>query len=187
MCVDRKKIWVSIDETADITCRFVANVIIGALEENGSGKIFLLNVEELEKTNHSTVFKLFDKSMNILWPDGVKHDDELLFLTDGVPCMIKTTSSIKTLNPKMIHATCLACRLHRVAETVRILNPKVDKIIANVKNCLKKKTPSRIQIFRDICTLLPLPPEPINQVGCLRGFKLLFIIVYIYRDCTKIH
>uniref|UniRef100_A0A2S2PQT6 CGG triplet repeat-binding protein 1 n=1 Tax=Schizaphis graminum TaxID=13262 RepID=A0A2S2PQT6_SCHGA len=142
------------------TGRFVANVIIGTLEEHGPGQIFLLNVEELEKANHSTIFKLFDKSMNILWPDGVKHDDVLLFLSDAAPYMVKSASSIKTLYSKMIHTTCLAHGLHRVAETVRILNPKVDKIIANVKKIFKK-APSRVQIFKDIAPLLPLPPEPI--------------------------
>lgn len=71
MNVDGKQILVSIDETG----RFKANVNIGVLEENGPGKIFLLNVEELEKANSSTIFKLFDKSMNILWPGGIKHDN----------------------------------------------------------------------------------------------------------------
>lgn len=133
MYVNGKNIWVSIDETTDVTGRFVANVIIGTLEENGSGKIFMLNVEELEKVNDSTVFKLFDNSMNIFWPDGVKHDDVLLLLSDAALYMVKSTNVIKTLYSKMIHTTCLAHGLHRVAETIRILNPEVDKIIVNVK------------------------------------------------------
>ncbi|KAE9536846.1 hypothetical protein AGLY_006908 [Aphis glycines] len=154
MYVDGKKIWVSIDETTDVTGRFVANVIIGTLEEHGPGQIFLLNVEELEKANHSTIFKLFDKSMNILWPDGVKHDDVLLFLSDAAPYMFNKNIVLKN------DTTCLAHGLHRVAETVRILNPKVDKIIANVKKIFNK-APSRVQIFKDIAPLLPLPPEPV--------------------------
>lgn len=56
MYVNGEKNWVSIDETTDITGRYVANVIIGTLEENRPSKIFLLNVEELQKANHSTVF-----------------------------------------------------------------------------------------------------------------------------------
>lgn len=86
-----------------VTGRLVTNVIFGTLEENGPGKIFLLNVEELEKDNHSTIFKFFDKSMNILWTDGVKHDDVLLFLSDAAPYIIKSANSIKTLYSKMIH------------------------------------------------------------------------------------
>lgn len=67
--VDGKKIWVSID----VTGKYVSNVIVGTLEENNYGKQLLLHVEELEKANHSTIFKLFDKLMNILWPEEVKH------------------------------------------------------------------------------------------------------------------
>jgi len=55
----------------DVIGRFIANVIIGTLEQNGLGKIFLLNMEGLEKANNSTIFKFFDKLMNILWPGGV--------------------------------------------------------------------------------------------------------------------
>lgn len=55
-----KKIWVSIDETTDFLGRFVANVIIGTLETDKPGQIFLLNSEVLSKTNNSTIAKLFD-------------------------------------------------------------------------------------------------------------------------------
>jgi hypothetical protein len=58
--------WVSIYETTDVTGRYVANVIVGTLEENNYGKQFLLHAEEMEKANHTMIFKLFDKSMNIL-------------------------------------------------------------------------------------------------------------------------
>jgi hypothetical protein len=68
------KIWISIDAT-DVEGRFISNVIIGTLEAEKSGKIFLLNTEELEKSNFSTVSKLFDKYLSILWPDGIKHDN----------------------------------------------------------------------------------------------------------------
>jgi hypothetical protein len=43
----------------------------------------------------------------------------------------------------MIHTTCLAHGLHREAETVRILNPEVDKIIASVKKIFIK-APSHV-------------------------------------------
>lgn len=135
-------------------------IIIGTLEENEPGKIFLLNVEELQKANHTTIFKLFDKPMNILWPDGFKHNNVLLFLTHAAPYMVKSAKSIKTLYSKMNHITCLALGLHRVAETVRNLNPKVDKIIANVKK-LFNEAPTRVKIFKNMAQLLPLPTTPI--------------------------
>lgn len=66
---------ISIDETTDVEDRFIANVIIGTLEAEQSGKIFLLYIKELEKAIHSTVSKLFEKSLSILWPDDVKQNN----------------------------------------------------------------------------------------------------------------
>ncbi|KAJ4439531.1 hypothetical protein ANN_07655 [Periplaneta americana] len=47
--LDGKKIWVSIDETTDCMGRYVVNVIVGEINEENSGDIFLLNCEVLEK------------------------------------------------------------------------------------------------------------------------------------------
>jgi len=69
------KIWISIDETTDVDGRHVANVVIGTLETNQLGKAYLLNTEILDKANYSTITKLFDQSMFLLWPDGIRHDD----------------------------------------------------------------------------------------------------------------
>ncbi|KAL4090568.1 hypothetical protein QTP88_025374 [Uroleucon formosanum] len=86
--ISDKKIWVSIDETTDVQGRYIANVIVGTLEENNAGNIFLLNSKELEKANYSTITKLFDRSMSILWPARIQHDNVLLFLSDAAPCNV---------------------------------------------------------------------------------------------------
>lgn len=65
--IKNKKIWVSIDETSDVEGRYVANVIMGTLEISKPGKSFLLNCEVLEKANNSTISKLFDRSMAVLY------------------------------------------------------------------------------------------------------------------------
>lgn len=114
-----KKFNVSIDETTDVQGRYIANVIVGTLEKNNAGNIFLLNSEELEKANHSTISKLFDRSMSILWPAGIQHDNVLLFLSDAAPYMVKSGEVLKSLYSKMIHVTCVVNGLHRVAEEVR--------------------------------------------------------------------
>ncbi|KAF0768301.1 DUF659 domain-containing protein [Aphis craccivora] len=145
--VQNKCIWVSIDETTDVTGRYVANVVIGILNETERSKMFLLHPEELEKCNHSTICKLFDRSMHLLWPNGVQHDKVLLFLSDAASYMVKTGEAIKLFYSKTIHITCLAHAFHRIAEVVQAGYSKVDKLIANVK---KVFTPT-----------LTLPPEPI--------------------------
>jgi len=84
-----RKIWISLVETTDTEGRFIANVIIGTLEAEKSGKIFLLNTEELEKVIHSTENKPFNTSLSKLWPGGIKHNDVLLFLSNAAPYMVK--------------------------------------------------------------------------------------------------
>lgn len=159
-CVDEKKIWISIDETTDAEGRFIANVIIGTLTVDEPGSIFLLNSEELEKANHSTIFEHFDQSLNLLWPQGVKYDDVLLFVTDAAPYMVKAGKAIQNLYSKTIHVTCLAHGLHRVAEAVRNQYKTVDELVSNVKKSFLK-VPSRIQTLKSIVPDIPLPPQPI--------------------------
>jgi hypothetical protein len=127
--VQNKCIWVSIDETTDVTGRYVADVVIGILNETERSKIFLLHSEELEKCNNSTICKLFDRSMNLLWPNDVQHDKVLLFLSDAAPYMVKAGKAIKLFYSKIIHITCLAHAFHRVAETVRIGYPNLTNLL----------------------------------------------------------
>ena len=75
--------------------------------------------------------------MHILWPRGVKYDIMLLLLTDAAPYMIKAGERLSVSYPKMIHVMCVAHALHRVCETISLLYPNVDKLIANAKK--KKK------------------------------------------------
>jgi hypothetical protein len=97
--------------------------------------------------------------MNILWPEGVRYDD-VLFLSDAAPCIVKSGDAVKNLYSKIIRVTCLAHAFHRVANTIRINNPKINKIIANVKKVFRKAS-SRIQVFKNMVLTLTLPPEPI--------------------------
>lgn len=155
-----KKIWISIDETTDIEGRYVANVIIGSLNVDKPGQIALLNCEVLDKANYFTISKLFDKTLHLLWPDGIKHENVLLFVSDAAPYMVKAGGAIKAFYDKMIHVTCLAHALHRVAEEVRRLFPSVDKLISSIKKVFLK-CPSRIEIFRKVLPNINLPPQPI--------------------------
>ncbi|KAL4121178.1 hypothetical protein QTP88_013741 [Uroleucon formosanum] len=158
--VRNKNVWVSIDETTDVEGRYVANVIIGTLEVNNPGKIFLLNSEVLEKANHSTISKLFDRSLFILWPEGILHDNVLLFVSDAAPYMVKSGKSLQVIYSKMVHITCLAHGLHRVAEQIRINFPEINSLISNIKKVFLK-APYRKNLFKNLAPGIPLPPEPI--------------------------
>ncbi|KAG7168431.1 hypothetical protein Hamer_G002475 [Homarus americanus] len=58
----------------------------------------------------------------------------------------------------MIHVTCLAHGLHRVAELARAVMPDVNVLISTVKKAFLK-APSQKR-FRQIAGTVPLPPSP---------------------------
>jgi hypothetical protein len=101
------KIWVSVNETTHVQDRYIANIIIGTLEIDKPGQVYLLNSEVLEKTNDSTITKIFDRSMILLWPDGIRHDDVMLFFSDTTSYMIKAGKSIAVLYSNMVYIELL--------------------------------------------------------------------------------
>lgn len=155
-----ERIWVSIDETTDSTGRFIANIIVGALRPDSSARPYLLSSDVLGHTNHHTIARFFSESLTLLWPTGVKHDNVLLLVTDAAAYMIKAATGLKVLFPKMIHVTCVAHAMHRVAETIRAFYPEVDRLISNVKKVFNK-APSRIRKFNETAPGVPLPPQPV--------------------------
>lgn len=158
--VNGKKIWISMDETTDVEGRYIVSTIIGTLLHDSPGEIFLLNIDQLEKANHSTICKALDKSLLLLWPDGIQYDNVLLFVTDAAPYMTKAARTLQSFYTKMIHLTCMAHGLHRVAEEIRSQFGNVDDLVANVKQVFRK-CPYRIQFFRNEAPDLPVPPSPV--------------------------
>jgi hypothetical protein len=74
--------------------------------------------------------------------------------------MVKTGDVLKLFYPNIIHVTCVAHMLNRVAEKVRELFPNVNKLNINVKKSFLK-SPSRIQLYKEMLPSLPLPPESV--------------------------
>jgi len=68
---------------------------VGVLDSEVPGKVMLVNCEHLEKTNSTTIAQLFDRSMNLIWPQGVEHNNVLLLVSDVAPYMVKAGSAIK--------------------------------------------------------------------------------------------
>lgn len=60
----------------------------------------------------------------------------------------------------MVHVTCLAHALHRVAEEIRNQFPEVDELISCVKKVFLK-APSRVVHFKSVAPEVPLPPSPV--------------------------
>lgn len=158
--ISEDNIWVSIDETTDAKGQYVVNTVIGSLNQSKETKPYLLSSEIVEKTNHATIAQAFVNAMQLLWPEAVKHERVLLFVTDAASYMQKAANGLSVLFPKMVHVTCVAHGLHRVCEEIRNIFPDVNSLISNAKKIFLK-APSRIQVFRDRAPHLQLPPEPI--------------------------
>jgi len=57
--------------------------------------------------------------MNLIWLQGVEHNNVLLIVSDAATYMVKAGKAIQTFFPKMLHVTCLAHALHRVTEQMK--------------------------------------------------------------------
>lgn len=137
--VQGNKIWVSIDESTDVEGRYIGNVIVGVLSPDSAGQKFLLTSENLQKVNHSTIVNLFETSMSLLWPNGIEYENVMLFVTDAAPYIVKAAKKLKNRYKNMVHITCLAHGLHRVADVIRTSYPDVDNFIANTKKKYSEK------------------------------------------------
>lgn len=145
--VGNNKIWVLIDESTDVDGRYVSNVIIGTLEVNKPVITSLFNSEILEKTNHSTIVQLFGNSM-LLWPEGIKRENILLFVSDAAPYMIKVGKTIRVYS-KCQHLTCLSHVLHQITEEIKSQFSEENDFVSNYKKIFLK-APYCIQYFSNI-------------------------------------
>jgi len=153
-------IWIVFDETTNINGHFVANLLVGTLNCDKLSHPFLIACKQLEKTNHSTITRFVNDGLKILWPGGGCDEKVLLMLSDAAPYMIKAAGILEILYPNMIHVTCAAHMLQRIAEKVRELYPDINTLVNNLKKVFLK-SPSRVDIYKDTLPSTPLPLEPI--------------------------
>ena len=59
-----------------------------------SPKMYLLYIDCLERTNHSTIIRAFVDSMQLLGPDYEKSK-VILYVTDAAPYMVKSGKTLK--------------------------------------------------------------------------------------------
>lgn len=90
----------------------------------------------------------------------VCHEKVLAFVTGAAPYMKKAGKAIQVFYPKIIHFTCLAHGLHRVAEAIRAKYNDVNTLISNGKSAFLK-APSRVVQLKEMYPDLALPPSPV--------------------------
>lgn len=152
-------LWISADETTDSCGRYMANLIVGKLSKDPSTP-HLVACKVLEKTNHSTIARFINDSIRSLFSDSSMDEKICVFVSDAAPYMVKAGQALKVFYPKLLHFTCLAHGLHRVAEEIRKEFGIVNKLISSTKKVFLK-APSRVQAYKERLPNLALPPEPI--------------------------
>jgi hypothetical protein len=158
--IGKNFIYIVVDETTDTRGLYIANLLVGVMNKNFSGKPYLLASKQLEKTNNETITRFINDSLKLLWTDVGMEQRVLLLLTDAASYMVKAGKSLKIFYTNMIHVTCTAHACNRLAEKVRELFPKVNTLINNGKKIFLK-VPSRISIFKEEMNDIPLPPVPV--------------------------
>lgn len=132
--------------------RYVANLIVGKLTDEGPSKAHLLACKILERANHATISRFINDNLckttffmlnclylrlfnflAILWPSGIQHEKVKLYYSDAAAYMVKSATSLKIFYPNLIHVTCLAHALNLVCEVIRNEYEGVNGLIANVK------------------------------------------------------
>ena len=131
-------IWFSVDETTDSCGRYVENLIIGVLSDETPSKSYLIRSKELEKTNNNTITRfIHDGLTNFFLPEAVPDEKILLMLSDAAPYMSKAACNLKIFYENLIHCTCLAHGINRVAETIRLQFPTVNKLIKKTRKNIR--------------------------------------------------
>lgn len=153
--------YVCVDETIDSSGRYIAHLLIGALKNEQTSKSHLIASKQLDKTNALTISRFLQDSLaNFFLPLAVPNEKLLLFLSDAAPYMVKAGNNLKIFYPRLVHTTCLAHGINRVAEEIRNKFPLINNLISNMKKIFLK-APIRTQFYREHLPNLPLPPQPV--------------------------
>lgn len=150
-------VYLIVDETTDARGFYIANLLIGILDVDEFKKPYLIACKQLPATNYDTICRFVNNGLLTL---SVAMNRVLLLLTDAAPYMVKAAKTLKVFYPNMIHVTCIAHGINRIAEAIRQLLPDTNKLVNNGKKAFLK-APSRISKYKEIMINLPLPPEPV--------------------------
>lgn len=159
--IGNQKLWISLDETTDYLGRYVVHFLVKPL--NGAiNNTFLIACKVLEVVNGDTIAHFVIGCLQNMWGDSyeTKVGDVLVLCSDSVAYMLKAGRLLKNDLPNMIHVTCLAHALNRVAEQIRAEYLDVDMLISNVKKIFLK-APNRVKLLKEKFPNIPVPPEPV--------------------------
>ena len=156
--ISRYNIFIIVDETTDSLNRHLCNILVGPLLPDKFMRPFLLDCVILESTNSASISQSITNALLVLWPSQIHYSRVRLLLSDAAAYMKKAVRGLTGLFPMMLHQTCAAHVIHRVAEVIRSSYPDVNDLIASSKQIFVKAPSRRRALFNS--TGLPLPPSP---------------------------
>lgn len=156
-------IYLSVDETNDLLGRLITHAIVAPLIPGTPGIPRMIHCAEISVGNAAAIVEFVEQSLSILWPNGIRREKLLLFVSDAAPYMMAAGRSLKNDHnyAKLVHVSCLAHGLHRVAEEIRGTYVLANDVIAVTKSVFLK-SPSRKRRFCEISPGVPLPPQPVT-------------------------
>jgi hypothetical protein len=99
---------------------------------------------ELNKTNSETINQELINCLTKLYSGEIKYNKIKLLLSDQAPYALKTGKLLKGLIPELKHVTCLCHLLHRLCEKIRMMCPKTNYIISEIKRLFIKNKSNRL-------------------------------------------
>jgi len=147
------------DETTDMQGRAMTAILAGPLDGESLDRPFLIHVLDVVNSNNVTLQQAIVKALHGALGEDLDYNKVKLLVTDGAAYCLKAGKGLKVLFPNLIHLTCLAHALSRVAELARVTYPKVNLLISETKKVFVKSS-QRKREFAASCKV-PLPPEPV--------------------------
>ena len=134
-------------------------VMAGALDGESLERPYLIHVMDVVNNNNVTLQQAVVKALHGLMGSDLNYNKVKLFLTDGAPYCVKAGRGLTALFPDLLHVTCMAHAINRVAELARTTYPRVNLLISETKKIFIKSG-NRKREFATSCNI-PLPPEPV--------------------------
>lgn len=157
-----KYIWVMVHETISSSGWNLINVKVGELNEFCSVDGHLIMSKVQKNITSRTVVDVVHSCLRAVWCNKYSEnlDKLLLFVADATPYMKASGDILRKTYKNMLHISCLAQELHRVAEAVKDCYPDVSSLISSVETVFYK-APNCLELFQEILPNTALPPEVI--------------------------
>lgn len=121
--------------------------------------ILVPSYKDLDSINNSTICQLFGRSIVLLWPESVKHDDILLLIIGAALYTVQAVKAIKVFYSKMVHVICLVHDFIEWQKKSWKIYSKIDKLVLHKKVFVE--APSCRELLKYQVPNILLPPEPI--------------------------